>query len=61
MPIDVLTVGEKGDLQAPDGRFEALYGSGPTGAVLVRPDGFIGWRAQRVGDIPAEDLAARSS
>ncbi|MFG2988391.1 FAD-dependent monooxygenase [Streptomyces sp. NPDC048257] len=26
------------------GTFRALYGIGPGGAVLVRPDGFIGWR-----------------
>ena len=32
--------------QAPAGRFEALYGVEPDGAVLVRPDGFVGWRAR---------------
>ena len=56
VPIEVLTVGEAGDLEAPAGRFEALYGVEPDGAVLVRPDGFVGWRAQRAGDTPAEDL-----
>ena len=57
VPIEVLSVGEAGDLQAPAGRFEALYGVEPDGAVLVRPDGFVGWRAQRAGDAPADDLA----
>lgn len=57
VPIEVLTVGEKGDLQAPAGRFEALYGVEPDGAVLVRPDGFIGWRAQRAEDLATDDLA----
>ena len=56
-PIEVLSVGEAGDLQAPAGRFETLYGVEPDGAVLVRPDGFVGWRAHRAGDAPAEDLA----
>jgi putative polyketide hydroxylase len=56
-PIEVLSVGEAGDLQAPAGRFETLYGVEPDGAVLVRPDGFVGWRARRAGDAPAEDLA----
>jgi len=57
IPIEVLTVGEAGDLQAPDGRFEALYGVEPDGAVLVRPDGFVGWRAPRAVDKPADALA----
>ena len=57
IPIEVLSVGEAGDLQAPAGRFETLYGVEPDGAVLVRPDGFVGWRANRAGDAPAEDLA----
>jgi putative polyketide hydroxylase len=57
VPIEVLTVGEAGDLQAPAGRFEALYGVEPDGAVLVRPDGFVGWRAQRAEDEPADALA----
>ena len=57
IPIEVLSVGEAGDLQAPAGRFETLYGVEPDGAVLVRPDGFVGWRAHRAGDAPAEDLA----
>jgi putative polyketide hydroxylase len=58
VPIEVLSVGEAGDLQAPPGRFEALYGVEPDGAVLVRPDGFVGWRAQRAGDAPGDDLAS---
>ena len=52
-----ITVGEAGDLEAPAGRFEALYGVEPDGAVLVRPDGFVGWRAQRAGDTATADLA----
>jgi putative polyketide hydroxylase len=57
VPIEVLSVDEAGELQAPPGRFEALYGVEPDGAVLVRPDGFVGWRAQRAGDAPADALA----
>ena len=56
-PIEVLGVGEAGDLRAPAGRFEALYGVEPDGAVLVRPDGFVGWRTQRAGNDPTGDLA----
>jgi putative polyketide hydroxylase len=57
VPLEVLAVGEAGDLRAPAGCFEALYGIEADGAVLVRPDGFVGWRAQRAGTRPADDLA----
>ena len=33
------TVGPK------DGEFSAAYGIGPSGASLVRPDGYVAWRA----------------
>ena len=29
----------------PDGRFADAYGLSPSGAVVVRPDGFVAWRA----------------
>jgi putative polyketide hydroxylase len=56
IPIEVLSVGEAGDLRAPAGRFEALYGVEPDGAVLARPDGFVGWRAPNVGNAAADEL-----
>jgi putative polyketide hydroxylase len=33
-------------LRDPGGRFAQAYGISPTGAVLVRPDGFVAWRAK---------------
>ncbi len=39
-------------------RFLASYGVGPTGAVLVRPDGFIAWRAAEAPGDPAGVLGA---
>ena len=57
VPIEVLSVGEAGDLRAPAGRFESLYGVEADGAVLVRPDGFVAWRARRAGNAPGEELA----
>ena len=34
------------DLRDPDNRFCAQYGLSPAGACLVRPDGFVAWRAK---------------
>jgi 2-polyprenyl-6-methoxyphenol hydroxylase-like FAD-dependent oxidoreductase len=39
-------VGEGTDLADSDGRFLEAYGLSPAGAVLVRPDGFVGWRSR---------------
>ena len=35
-----------GDLADPEGQFEQKVGIGPEGALLLRPDGVIGWRTQ---------------
>ena len=37
--------GAAGELADPDSRFCGAYGISPHGAVLVRPDGFVAWRA----------------
>jgi 2-polyprenyl-6-methoxyphenol hydroxylase-like FAD-dependent oxidoreductase len=44
-----------GDLADVSGRFAALYGLTDTGAALIRPDGFVGWRAQT---LPADPDSA---
>ncbi len=43
--IDVHRVGANG-LVDPNGALAAAYGISATGAVLVRPDGFVAWRAK---------------
>jgi len=43
--LDAHRVGANG-LTEPSGGFAAAYGIAPTGAVLVRPDGFVAWRAK---------------
>ncbi|MDE3108722.1 MAG: FAD-dependent monooxygenase [Acidobacteriota bacterium] len=45
VPLDVHAVGKAGLLD-PGGDFLAAYGISPAGAVLVRPDGFVAWRAK---------------
>ncbi|HEU4618350.1 MAG TPA: FAD-dependent monooxygenase [Gammaproteobacteria bacterium] len=49
VPIDVWQVGGPGSLEDADGRFLEAYALPPAGAVLVRPDSFVAWRA----DAPA--------
>ena len=38
-------VGGAGEIGDPSGSWAAAYGVSPSGAVLVRPDSFVGWRA----------------
>jgi len=45
-----------GDLADTAGQFAAAYGLTHTGAALIRPDGFIGWRAQALPADPASAL-----
>jgi 2-polyprenyl-6-methoxyphenol hydroxylase-like FAD-dependent oxidoreductase len=43
VPVDAHRVGV--DVMDPTGTLETVYGIGGDGAVLVRPDGFVAWRA----------------
>jgi hypothetical protein len=55
VPLEAYAIGPAGDLGDPDGRWAAVYGVEADGAVLVRPDGHVGWRAPRsAADPPAE-------
>jgi putative polyketide hydroxylase len=45
------------ELRDPQRRFVEAFGLSPSGAVLVRPDGFVGWRA--VDDSGASAAAMR--
>lgn len=45
LPIDIYQIGEHiGDFNNPGNDFLDAYGITSTGAVIVRPDGYIGWR-----------------
>jgi 2-polyprenyl-6-methoxyphenol hydroxylase-like FAD-dependent oxidoreductase len=52
-PIVVRAIGER--IVDADGTFDAAYGLTPGGAVLVRPDGVVAWRA---GSAPADRAAS---
>jgi 2-polyprenyl-6-methoxyphenol hydroxylase-like FAD-dependent oxidoreductase len=45
VPLDVLRVAEDGDVVDVEGRFAKEFGIEPSGAVLIRPDGSVAWRA----------------
>ena len=44
-------------LTDPSGGFASAYGMAPSGAVLVRPDGFVAWRAKSAEAASAQRLA----
>jgi 2-polyprenyl-6-methoxyphenol hydroxylase-like FAD-dependent oxidoreductase len=56
VPLHGYVVGG-GELRDPGGAFAAAYGISAAGAVLVRPDGFVAWRAH--DDTGASDTAVR--
>lgn len=46
LPLDIYGIGEQRDFADVRQRFLDAYGLREDGAVLIRPDGFIGWRAE---------------
>jgi putative polyketide hydroxylase len=57
IPVDCYAVGPDGPLTDPAGQWPGLYGVQSDGAVLVRPDGHVAWRAARAAPDPASELA----
>jgi 2-polyprenyl-6-methoxyphenol hydroxylase-like FAD-dependent oxidoreductase len=57
VPVDVWQIGGEHGLEDPAGRFLDAYGLGPAGAVLVRPDSFVGWHARDSTGASAATLA----
>jgi 2-polyprenyl-6-methoxyphenol hydroxylase-like FAD-dependent oxidoreductase len=56
--LDVHAIGDTGDLRDPGGDFLAAHEITESGAVLVRPDGFVAWRARRAADDPVDTMTA---
>ena len=57
LPFEIYRIGSK-ELRDPAGRFAMDYGLTESGAVLVRPDGFVAWRAQSLSIDPEAKLTA---
>jgi 2-polyprenyl-6-methoxyphenol hydroxylase-like FAD-dependent oxidoreductase len=55
VPLDAHVVGGAGLADA-GGSFLGAYGISPSGAVVVRPDGFVGWRAVDAAGAPEDTL-----
>ena len=54
LPLDLYRIGQDQPYSDGDGSFLASYGISDSGAVLVRPDGFIAWHAQNTATQPAK-------
>jgi putative polyketide hydroxylase len=52
LPLSAYLIEGKRGLKDVEGRFSEVYGVGPMGAVLVRPDGFVAWRSSELTDNP---------
>jgi 2-polyprenyl-6-methoxyphenol hydroxylase-like FAD-dependent oxidoreductase len=55
--LDASIVGD-GALEDPDRQWPATYDVDDAGAVLVRPDGYVGWRSRSLPSDPAATLSA---
>ena len=56
VPIVVHQIGRGGDAVDRDGAWAQAAGLSPGGALLVRPDDFVGWRADQLPADPEHDL-----
>jgi putative polyketide hydroxylase len=56
LPIDAYRVGH--DLADPEDRFPRAFGVSPSGASLVRPDGFVAWNCREAVAEPERVLRA---
>jgi PAS domain-containing protein len=55
--IDVYRIGPEEAIKDLDGRWAQLTGLSPEAALLVRPDDFVGWRADTLPQSPADELS----
>lgn len=56
LELEAHVIGRDG-LSDRDGQFASAHGLTSSGAILVRPDGFVAWRAASMADDPARALS----
>lgn len=56
VPIELVTIGDGGDYQDSMGNWAKLSGLAEGGALLIRPDSFVGWRTANLPEDPAAEL-----
>jgi 2,4-dichlorophenol 6-monooxygenase len=56
--IDLVTIGPTGDYGDPAGGWAQICEIDDGGAVLIRPDSFVGWRVRQLPDDPGAELLA---
>lgn len=56
--LDAFRVANSGEIIDPRAKFAAAFGISTSGAVLLRPDGFIAWRAASDTAIERESLCS---
>lgn len=61
LAVDVHRLDRSGEIGDPEGRFAEAYGLSPSGAVIIRPDGFVAWRAKDAGIASKEAMIAALS
>jgi len=54
--INVHRIGTDADVIDPEGRWGSLTGLSPDGVLLIRPDDFVGWRANKLPASPGNEL-----
>jgi hypothetical protein len=54
--LDSYTIGGSQYLADPEGKWQEGYGIDADGAVLVRPDGYVGWRSRNMAGDPGRIL-----
>jgi putative polyketide hydroxylase len=56
VPIGIRRIGPEGDVVDADGEWGQATGLAPDGALLVRPDDFVGWRTEELPADPEAEL-----
>lgn len=58
LPLDIHVLDSESTITDPAGAFPARYGLSDSGAVLIRPDGFIAWKARSDSELGMPAMAS---